>query len=796
MLDTSALQHIQIPHTPNPVIFPCDAQARLADIPHYPLTIIHAPAGYGKTTLLAHWCQSQTLPTVWISIAAAHQQPQVFLRHLYAAIQQNGLIADTTPVDSLPHLLEITQRIQRPWIIVIDALESIQSTLLWDTIETLYHQRLPSTRFVFTGRCMPQFSLSDDFLRGHVNHITKKTLTFSPHDSAHYLSHSTHHPATNHDIIQMSEGWALALRLFGYDNTVSPDTHMPNHLLGQFFQTIFTQLPATIQRGIGICMAFPRFNKHLIAAVAPEINASDFMAYLYQQQLFVEPLDTTGEWHRFHGLLATTMLASYGQPHQSVHIQGATWLAQQGYHNDALVVFQYYHRYDDILHIAKQQADTYLQHGDFDQFLASMALIPPEMLAQEPEVAVAYAWALIMRGEYEQCHHVLQLVTHQDIQASDEYRVVQTICMFYRTGMVDRTVFQQPEFMRLYTKFPFLHGLAALFTEDVDVPTPPNTIRQPVAQLYSSMRMLLRQSKYAQIHLHCQESLHNPPNHPLMAAIYGIWSEAAYALNLTSLADQLATQAHTLATTLGNHHIRLLSAALRAHTLRVTGQQTHADALWAATYHETLQQQMIPLGRVFILKELWRYAIINHQHADCHTIQHHLTANLHLIDIPTDVHTQLTILGAYTAWQHGADLPPDLVPLAEQALANHWHASFVAIVMLIKQTTTSLPHSLAVEFTRHNPRVHMPGLVRDWEQVLEYTTANNHPTTPLQQLLTPREYEVFVLAAHGLTNNEIAAKLCVSVSTVKTHLINIYAKLNIKRRTDVVHLATQYRIQP
>jgi len=83
-----------------------------------------------------------------------------------------------------------------------------------------------------------------------------------------------------------------------------------------------------------------------------------------------------------------------------------------------------------------------------------------------------------------------------------------------------------------------------------------------------------------------------------------------------------------------------------------------------------------------------------------------------------------------------------------------------------------------------------------WEQVLEHTTANNHPTPPLQQLLTPREYEVFVLAAHGLTNNEIAAKLCVSVSTVKTHLINIHAKLNIKRRTDVVHLATQYRIQP
>jgi DNA-binding NarL/FixJ family response regulator len=306
----------------------------------------------------------------------------------------------------------------------------------------------------------------------------------------------------------------------------------------------------------------------------------------------------------------------------------------------------------------------------------------------------------------------------------------------------------------------------------------------------------LRQGEYAKIHLFCNESLHNPPRHPLLAAIYGIWSEATYALNLNELADQLAALAHSLATTLGNHHMRLLSAALRVHTLRVNNAHNDAQVLWDDTYREAVNLHMIPLGRVYILKELWRHAIVTHQIDMCRTLKQQLYPNIQVIDIPADITIQLEILGAYTTWIQDKRVPSDVMAIAEQALQHKWYASLVAIVQLLHHTSTHIPQHIQDAYVHLNPQVHMPGILRDWKQVLHHHASHVRQHTHLQNQLTPREYEVFILAADGLTNPEIAEQLYISLSTVKTHLINIYVKLQVKRRTDLVHLATQYHIQP
>jgi DNA-binding CsgD family transcriptional regulator len=322
------------------------------------------------------------------------------------------------------------------------------------------------------------------------------------------------------------------------------------------------------------------------------------------------------------------------------------------------------------------------------------------------------------------------------------------------------------------------------------------SIRQPIANLYSSTRILLRQGEYARIHLYCQESLNNPPRHPLLAAIYGIWAEAAYALNLNTRANQLAADAHSLAQTLGNHHIRLLSATLRVHTLRVVNQDTEAQQLWVNTYREALQQQMIPLGRVYILKELWRHALINQQLDDCHTIQQQLYPNLDLIDVPADVIAQLSILRAYTSWCGNQHISTDLLQIAVDSLQQQWLASFVAAMLLLNHCGHDIPVHITHAYRHMNPSIQMPGVMRDWEYILNHRPKQSPHHAYLKQTLTSREYEVFVLAADGLTNHEIAFRLSISLSTVKTHLIHIYEKLHIKRRTDLVHLATHRQIQP
>jgi ATP/maltotriose-dependent transcriptional regulator MalT len=803
MPTTILSNQINIPPTNGPIIYPRDIHHRLAQIAHLPLTYVHAPAGYGKTTLIAHWCKQQTLPVAWITLDAHNQQSFIFVRYVYAALQHTSLIKSQHTVDSeqytkddIDTLVTMLNAIDVEYVLVIDNLHELQSPQSWNVIQALCNNLPHTTHVVLIGRCTAPFSLTDAYLKGHVNHITKQDLTFTHEDITTYVSHVEYHGYTAAEIAEQSEGWAMAVRLLA-QNHVSPLQNNEQHKLWrQFFSTIVDQHPAEMRQVIAISVVFSRFNAQLLRVLLPDLDADACIAYLYAHQLFVESYGDTNEWHRYHRLFAMTLSTPLNHITQEIHLNGATWFVQQGLYEDALVIYERYQCYEQILHIMEHQARMYLQQGEFDQFLASMAIIPFALLNEYPNVALAYAWALIMRGEYEQCHRILCALETHSIRTSDDYVVVETICQFYRTGIVNRTMFQQPAFTRLYAQYPFLHGLAALFADEIVMDTNPSTLRQPIAALYSSTRMLLRQGEFGRIHLYCQESLHNPLRHPLLAALYGIWAEAAYALNLNAQANQLATEAHSLAQALGNHHIRLVSAALCVYTLHMVDQTHEAQQLWDVTYSEALQQPMIPLGRVYILKELWRYALMNQRLDDCQRIQQQIQPNLHLLDIPADVVAQLHLLQAYTAWRLSQQMGVDVLQIARDALEHQWRATFVAAMRLLHQMAIPIPAQLTQVYAQINPTIHMPGVLRDWEGILNHVPHQSSSHPEVRQILTQREYEVFVLAAEGHTNNEIALRLSISLSTVKTHLIHIYEKLQIKRRTDLVHLATHLRSQP
>ena len=797
---------ITIPPVNLPIVYPNDTLDRLARIHQMPMTLIHAPAGYGKTVTTAHWSAQQPLPVAWVTLNTHNQQPQHVLRSIAAALKQASLMTQQsldvgddmgTGAPTNDALLALLNTIAVEHVLVIDNLHEIQSPHSWNMLHVLCDDLPHTTHLVLIGRCMPPFPMTEAYVRGRIQHINKTHLAFADADIAQFMTHINAPAYHTSEISRQSAGWGMATRYLAQHMHTTPQTPEHYQPLKDFIMEIVKDHPADIQRKLHISAGFLRMNSALLNAAFPDSDGEAFLMYLHAHQLFVDADAGTSEWHRYHRLFAMALNEISNPTVQAAHLRGAAWLEAHGWYDDALVIYNRYQYHAQMLTILEHRAHTYLQQGEFAQFLAIMTTIPVELFNQYPSVALAYAWALIMRGEYEHCHHVLHLLEAHAIHTSDEYIVVHTICQFYRTGVVDRSMFQQPEFIRLYAQYPFLHGLAALFTDNITTHSHTSVIRQPIADLYSSTRMLLRQGAYGRIHLYCQESLNNPPRHPLLAAIYGIWAEATYALNLNAQAHQLATEAHRLAQSLGNHHIRLVSATLYIHTLRMVQQHHAAQQLWADTYTETQQQHhMIPLGRVYILKELWRYALINHQLDDCQTIQQQLQPNIRVLDIPADVVSQLTVLQAYTEWCLQQTQSTDIVSIAVHALEQKWHATFVAAVLLLRHTSATIPHQLNTAYTELNPLINMPGIVRDWQDILAHASPPSSQSNHLQDVLTAREYEVFLLAVAGRTNMEIADQLAVSLSTVKTHLIHIYEKLNVKRRTDLVHLATQHQNQP
>ena len=84
---------ITIPPVNLPIVYPNDTLNRLARIHQVPMTLIHAPAGYGKTVTTAHWSAQQPLPVAWVTLNTHNQQPQHVLRYIATALKQASLMA-------------------------------------------------------------------------------------------------------------------------------------------------------------------------------------------------------------------------------------------------------------------------------------------------------------------------------------------------------------------------------------------------------------------------------------------------------------------------------------------------------------------------------------------------------------------------------------------------------------------------------------------------------------------------------------------------------------------------------
>ena len=300
-----------------------------------PLTLISAPAGYGKSTLASRWIASCDYPCAWVSLDKNDNDLHQFLSYLLAAIQQvfdkihlrteTFLGADRLPpTDELArYLLNDLHQVPEPFSLVLDDYQRITETSVNDLVAALLEHPAQTIHLVLLTRKDPSLPIATLRGRGLVTDIRASDLRFTPDEAAAFLSRMLDiavDDATATLLEAKTEGWAAGLRLVGFylkghkdlklrvEELSGSSLHIAEYLVAEVLSRQHPEMESyLLETSIlesfcaPLCRKMHQAGSHKRSG-KPEISVEQFIQWLVDANLFVVTLDDEGYWFRYHHL--------------------------------------------------------------------------------------------------------------------------------------------------------------------------------------------------------------------------------------------------------------------------------------------------------------------------------------------------------------------------------------------------------------------------------------------------------------------------------------------------------------
>lgn len=411
---------------------------------HHRLTLISAPAGFGKTTLVSEWLAGishaenqdteQRIRAAWVSLDEGDNVPTRFLTYLIAAIQtiatEHGAEAlemlhspQPPPVEPvLTALLNDIIMIPDPFVLVLDDYHVVVaqpvdvSKSIDEVLSYLLKHLPPQMHLVITTREDPQLPLSRLRARGQLTELRAADLRFTEEEAAAFLNQGMRLELSADDVATLetrTEGWIAGLQLAalsmqgrvdvaGFIQAFSGD----HRYIMDFLVEEVLQRQSQLVRGFLLQTAIlDRLCGQLCDAVTGLENGSALLETLERDNLFVVPLDDQRRWFRYHHLFADVLQAHLMEEQPDsvpiLHQRASAWYEDNGLWREAMRhAFQAadLERAARLAELAWPAMDSSFQTATWLRWVKEL---PDDLVRARPVLSTAYGWALLETGQLE-----------------------------------------------------------------------------------------------------------------------------------------------------------------------------------------------------------------------------------------------------------------------------------------------------------------------------------------------------------------------------------------------------------
>ena len=889
MTSTILVTKLFIPPTRPDLVHRPDLIEQLNEGLHRKLTLISAPAGFGKTTLVTEWLDNMRGDakkenqienrTAWISLDGGDNDRVRFLTYFIAALNQIEGIEATfgkvalsmlqspqpPPIEAtLTSLINEIAAIPDKIIFIFDDYHVIDSSPI-DKILTFLLENIPSQmHLVIAAREDPHLPLARLRSQDQLTELRAIDLRFTSSEATEFLNQVMSLDLSTENIAALetrTEGWIAGLQLAAIslqgkeDTTELIKSFSGSHrlVLDYLIEEVLDRQPESVQTFLLQTAILDWLTGSLCDALTGQEDGQATLETLEHANLFIVPLDNERRWYRYHHLFADLLrqrlhqstTGDEGRGVDELHIRASVWYEDNGLDIEA---FQHAAAANDV-----ERAERLIEgegiplqlRGAASLVLNWLASLPTTVLDARPSLWVLYGSALVFAGQATGAEEKLQAAeaalhdTESDDKTQDlighiaALRALIAISHYHVETIVAESrralEFLHPDNLPLRTSATWTLGYAyqlqgdraaasRAYTEVISISQTSGNIMVTLAAT-TSLGMI--QESENQLYLAAEtyrRGLQLAGDHPFTCASYLGLARILYEWNDLEAAQQHGQQSAQLARQVEGIDLPAACGILLARLKIAQGDVAGAVEIlttadqFVRQHNFILQMPEVAAAQVLTLLHQGNLTAAAHL-----AVKHELPisqARVHLAQ--GDTSAALSVLEPWCQQVEAKGLEDERLKVTVlQAVANHVHGEKDKAVQLLSETLAlAEPVGFIRIFVDEGPPMARllsealsQGIAPDYVQRLlgafpidEPQQADSSRTknigTILVEPLSEREIEVLQLISEGLTNQEVATRLYLSLHTVKVHAHNIYAKLGVKNRTQAVAKGKALRLLP
>ncbi len=403
-----------------------------------PLTLVSAPAGFGKTTLLSTWIQS--LPpkrpqVAWVSLDEGDNEPALFWRYVLTTLdsKQPGLCTQLVTylqTQQAPPLRSVLQTLinrlaeqSQQFLLVLDDYHLITEQAIHTSLTYLVEHLPPQLHLILATRADPPLPISLLRARGHLLEVRTDELRCNPDEAMAFLKKSTSiqlSPDMVAAVTTRTEGWLVGLQLLSLSlqGHVDPGDLLEEvsgsqrYIFDYLIEEVFQSQRASVQTFLLHTSILKRLSASLCDAILEQSGNQQMLEQLERANLFIVSLDMQRRWYRYHALFAEALRhwLEQTQPAMvpSLHYRASQWYARHGRLNEAIshaVTAQEWYWAADLIEQVYARIWGSSEHAMLRRWLEKL---PADVIRSRPRLCLAYAKTLFMVAPYTMMERWLQ----------------------------------------------------------------------------------------------------------------------------------------------------------------------------------------------------------------------------------------------------------------------------------------------------------------------------------------------------------------------------------------------------
>jgi LuxR family maltose regulon positive regulatory protein len=404
------------------------------------LTLVAAPAGFGKTTAVGTWVQQNNRQVAWLSLEKSDDESTLFWAYFLASIRtvlpdfanpMFAALSETPPAPIkvlLPTLINELTELNETLVLVLDDYHVIANQEIHDSVSFLLEHQPQQFHLVIATRADPQLPVSRLRAQRSLTEVRAADLRFTEDETRALLNEMMRLDLTSEDITLLetrTEGWGVGLLLAAQSmqgmadksEFISAFSGSQHYILEYLIEEVLNRQSGKTRKFLLQTSILDRICGSLCDTVTGENNSEETIKTLSKDNLFVIPLDQDHIWYRYHHLFAD-LLVNFLQKEFAqnnvlqLHRRASQWYRNADDFEKAIKYALSGQDFEQAANLIEQIVDQVIARGQVKTLLGWIGAIPEEVINSRPRLLMHQGWIVFLTGRVTLASQILQGAKH------------------------------------------------------------------------------------------------------------------------------------------------------------------------------------------------------------------------------------------------------------------------------------------------------------------------------------------------------------------------------------------------